>query len=237
LGKSLSIFCSLVILSPFESYNHVVEAFGFRRCGVSRSWFSDNLSSLWGDVASYVSTAARGLLPTSACALFVLALLFPACSAAECIPITEARLHVGEDQCVTGKVIRVKHGSGGVTSLNFCQDSMVCPFTVVVFPHDLRNVGDVYQLQNRVIEIHGLVKDYDGRSEIILQRVRQLGGEGAHIPALPKSYDVENKGHASAGTFSLPKPAYKTSKKRQTAKIPIDIPADSDSVENSGPPR
>ena len=160
--------------------------------------------------------------------LLVLWLLFPALAAAECIPITEARLHVGEDQCVTGKVVSVKHGSGGVTSLNFCQDSMVCPFTVVVFPHDLRNVGDVNQLQDRVIEIHGPVKDYDGRAEIVLQRLRQLGGEGARIPPLPKNYDVENKGHYSAGRFSLPKPAYKTSKKRQPAKIPITVPEDTE---------
>jgi hypothetical protein len=157
-----------------------------------------------------------------------LVLAFSLGSVANCIPITEAHLHVGEDQCVTGKVIRVKHGSGGVTSLNFCQDSMVCPFTVVVFAHDLRNVGDVNQLQDRVIEIHGLVKEYDGRAEIVLQRLRQLGGEGAHIPALPKNYDVENKGHYSAGTFSLPKPAYKTSKKRQTSKIPIAVEPDTE---------
>ena len=160
--------------------------------------------------------------------LLVLGLLLPALGAAECIPITEARLHVGEDQCVTGKVIRVKHGSGGVTSLNFCQDSMVCPFTVVVFPRDLRNVGDVSRLQDRVIEIHGPVKEYDGRAEIVLQRLRQLGGEGARIPPLPKNYDVENKGHYSAGKFSLPRAPYKTSKKRQTAKVPIEVPEDTE---------
>jgi hypothetical protein len=160
--------------------------------------------------------------------LLVLGLLFPALAAAECIPITEARLHVGEDQCVTGRVIRVKHSSGGVTSLSFCQDSMVCPFTVVVFPHDLRNVGDVNQLQDRVIEIHGPVKEYDGRTEIVLQRLRQLGGTGARIPPLPKNYDVENKGHYSAGKFSLPRAAHKTSKKRRTAKIPIAVPEDTE---------
>jgi len=141
--------------------------------------------------------------------LLVLVLLLSIHAIGECIPITEARLHIGEDQCITGKVIRVKHSSSGVTSLNFCHDSMVCPFTVVVFPHDLRNVGDVSQLQDRVIEIHGPVKEYDGRAEIVLQRLRQLGGEGARIPPLPKNYDVENKGHYSAGRFSLPRAAYK----------------------------
>jgi len=167
----------------------------------------------------------------------LLALLFPGLAAADCIPISEARQHVGEDRCVTGKVVRVKHGSRGVTFFDFCQDSMVCPFTVVVFPHDLRNVGDVSQLQNKVIEVHGPVKEYDGRAEIVLQQLRQLSGEGRQIPPLPKNYDVENKGHYGAGRFSLPRAPRKVSKKRQTAKLPIDIPSDSDSVENPASPQ
>ena len=163
----------------------------------------------------------------------LLTLLFPALSAAgDCISITEARQHLGEDQCVTGKVLRIKHGGRGVTLFDFCQDSMVCPFTVVVFAHDLRRIGNVNQLQNQVIQIHGPLKEYDGRAEIVLQQLRQLGGEGLRIPHLPKNYDVEKKGHASAGTFSLPRAPYATHKKRQPAKIPIDIPPDSDSVES-----
>jgi len=174
----------------------------------------------------------RGLLP------LLLTLLFPAFSAAsDCIPITEARQHIGEDQCVTGKVLRVKHASRGVTLFDFCQDSMVCPFTVVVFPHDLKRIGNVSQLQNQVIEVHGPVKEYDGRAEIVLQQLRQLGGEGLRIPPLPKNYDVENKGHYSAGTFSLPKAAYKTSKKRQVPKLPAEIPIDADSIESPAPPQ
>ena len=172
----------------------------------------------------------HGLLP------LLFTLIFPAfCGAADCIPFTEARQHVGEDRCVTGKVLRVKHMSRGLTLFDFCQDSMVCPFTVVVFPHDLKRIGDVSQLQDRVIEIHGPVKEYDGRAEIVLQQSRQLGGKGLRIPPLPKNYDVEKKGHYGARSFSLPKPAYTTSKKKQRAKIPIDVPPDSDSVESAGP--
>jgi hypothetical protein len=63
--------------------------------------------------------------------------------------LIEARRHIGEVQCVTGKVFRVKHASKGLTLFDFCQDSMVCPFTVVVFPHDLKRIGDVSQLQKR----------------------------------------------------------------------------------------
>ena len=98
------------------------------------------------------------------------------------------------------------------------------PFTVVVFPSDLKNVGDIRQLQGRMIEIHGQVKEYDGRAEIILEEYRQLSGSTARIPPLPKNYDVEKKGRYSAGTFSHPKAGKKPSKKRQTAKLPIDTP-------------
>jgi len=178
----------------------------------------------------------RVLAPLLPSLLF--AALFSALSAAsDCIPIAEARQHIGEDQCVTGKVLRVKHMGRGVTLFDFCKDSMVCPFTVVVFPHDLKRIGNVSMLQNQVIEVHGPVKEYDGRAEIVLQQLRQLGGAGLRIPPLPKNYDVENKGHYRAGTFSQPKAAYKTYPKKQPAKIPIDIPADSDSAESPGPPQ
>lgn len=166
--------------------------------------------------------------PAIALSLFALALC-PALRASDCIPFTQARDHVGEDQCVTGKVLRVKRGSRGTTFFDFCEDFRVCPFTVVVFPGKLKDIGDVRALQNRVIEVHGPVKDYDGRAEIVLDQLRQLGSEAALIPRLPKNYDVENKGHYSAGTFSLPKAGYTTHPKKHPVQIPIDVPPDSDS--------
>ena len=158
--------------------------------------------------------------------LLALALLFPAFSRAGCIPITEAKSHVGEIRCVTGKVVRVERGNRGVHYLDFCEDFRLCPFTVVVFPSDLKSLGDVRQLQGRVIEVHGPVKEYDGRAEIVLQEQRQLSGAAATIPALPKNYDVEQRGHYSAGKFSHPKARHKTSKRRHPAKLPIEVPED-----------
>jgi hypothetical protein len=119
--------------------------------------------------------------------------------AAECIPIGEAGQHVGETKCVTGRVTRVKVGSNRTHFLNFCEDQAACPFSVVVFSHDLKDVGDVRRLAGRTIEIHGLVKLYDGRPEIILNRASQISGGTALLPPLPKNYDVENRGHYSAG--------------------------------------
>jgi len=69
----------------------------------------------------------------------------------------------------------------------------------------LKSVGDVRQLQGRMVEIHGQVKEYDGRGEIVLEEYRPLGGAGARIPPLPQNYDVEKKGRYRAGTFSTPR--------------------------------
>src|ERR1039458_625373 len=133
--------------------------------------------------------------------LFALAILLspPLLAASDCLPIREASQHVGETKCVTGKVLRVKVGAKGVHFVDFCEDQMACPFTVVVFRSEERRVGDVRRLAGRVIEIHGAVKLYDGRAEMILNRISQITGGAAMIPPLPKNYDVENRGHYSAG--------------------------------------
>ena len=85
-----------------------------------------------------------------------------------------------------------------------------------MFASDLKQVGDVQQLEGRQIEIEGEIKSYDGRAEIVLQRVSQLRGDAARIPPLPKEYDVERHGKYSAGTFRYPKQSKSTSRKKQS---------------------
>jgi hypothetical protein len=131
-------------------------------------------------------------------------------AAADCIPIQDASLHVGQTQCVTGKVLRVKVATSGVHFLDFCEDQVACPFTVVIFSYDLKDVGDVRRFAGRTIEIRGPVKLYDGRPEIILSRISQVTGGAAMIPPLPKNYDVENRGHFSAGRLRPAKKPAKT---------------------------
>lgn len=140
----------------------------------------------------------------------------PLLSASDCIPIREASQHVGETRCVSGKVVHVKLGVKGVHFIDFCEDRAACPFTVVVFASDLKDVGDVRRLEGRTIEIHGAVKLYDGRAEIILNRIGQITGGAGMIPALPKNYDVENRGHYSAGHLRPAKKPAKTKAKPNT---------------------
>jgi len=161
----------------------------------------------------------------------LLILLFaPLLHAADCIPILEANQHVGETKCVSGKVLRIKVGSKGVHFLDFCEDQMACPFTVVVFPSGLKDVGDVRRLAGRTIEIHGAVKLYDGRAEIILNRIGQITGGAAMIPPLPKDYDVEKRGHYSAGHL---RPTKKPAKVKATPNTTATYGND---VEGNEPP-
>jgi hypothetical protein len=162
----------------------------------------------------------------------VLILMFtaPRLHASDCIPIQEADQHVGENKCIAGKVLKIKVGAKGVHFLDFCEDQMACPFSVVVFPSGLKDVGDVRRLTGRTIEIHGAVKLYDGRAEIILNHISQITGGAAMIPPLPKNYDVENRGHFSAGHL---RPAKKPAKTKAT---PNTTSAYGNDVEGDDPP-
>jgi len=176
--------------------------------------------------AAHSTTVPRRWAPV---ALLILCLLFvaPFLSASDCIAAHEAGQHVGETKCVAGKVLRVKVGASGVHFLDFCEDQATCPFTVVVFSRDLKDVGDVRRLAGRMIEIKGPVKLYDGRAEIILNHISQITGGAAMIPPLPKNYDVENRGHYSAGHLRpTKKPAKTKATPNTTATYGYDVEGD-----------
>ena len=142
----------------------------------------------------------------------------------DCVSFSEAGKHVGTTQCVSGTVFRVQDGGNGVTLLSFCDEARACPFTVAVFPADLKKVGDIRQLEGRQIEIKGTIEDYDGRTQMVLRRTQQLG-ESAFVvvPPVPTDYDVERRGHYSPGRFKRPKAAKKAHRK-QGAPVSIEDP-------------
>jgi predicted RNA-binding protein len=155
-------------------------------------------------------------------------LLLSQLSFSQCIPFDQAQRHIGEKQCVTGKVLRVESGSNGVHYLDFCDDYRVCPFSVVVFSYDRKNIGDVRELSGKVVEIRGEVKEYDDRAEIVLESRKQLSGQASSIPSLPKNFDVEQRGNFSAGKFRAPHNR-STRRKKGIPTLPADMPSD---VEN-----
>jgi len=163
-------------------------------------------------------------------ALTLAFLLFPSASHAGCIPFAEAGKHIGEARCISGKLLGVERDQQGLTRLNFCEAPQSCQFVVVVSEEDLKKVGDLQQLQGRTIEIHGLLKNNNGKTEIVLQKPGQLETKDDYdeAPSFLRAYDVEEKGHYSAGTAHAPKSKRVTTKK-QTATLPIDLPQDSGS--------
>jgi hypothetical protein len=163
----------------------------------------------------------------AALAVLFFALPFPAFSSAACIPFEQAQKHIGETQCVSGKVLRVEAGSGGVHYLGFCEDHGSCSFSVVVFASDLKRIGDVDQLAGKTVEIRGEVKEYDGRAEIVLDNAKQLGGEATRLPPFQKNFDVEQRGHFSAGQSRASKKRATT--KKPAATLPIQVPEDAES--------
>ena len=165
-----------------------------------------------------------GFLRSSLLVVVSIALL-PTLARSDCLSFSEAAKHIGRTACVTGKVLQVEAGERGTHFLDFCEDYRVCPFTVVVFASDLKQVGDIRQLQGKQVEIEGEIKQYDGRAEIILQRPSQLRRDSARIPPLPKEYDVERKGKYSAGRFKFPKPAKRARQKKQPQPVGIEDPS------------
>jgi len=142
---------------------------------------------------------------------FAAVLLFAASTAtAKCVDYTEADGKIGSSVCVTGKVVKVAQSASGTFYLNFCEKYRNCPFTVVVFPSSLKNVGDVRPLEGQMIEIFGKVTRWQGHAEIILRDARQLKGEAAKLPPVPKEFDVEKK-----GKFSSTAPSTKKDKSQQ----------------------
>lgn len=139
---------------------------------------------------------------------------------ADCLPFDKAKDHLGETICVKGHVLNVSVGRNGVHFLNFCEDYRTCPFTVVVFARDLRDVGDVRKMENSDVEVYGLVKSYQGQAEIILKDVTQLRGEFASLPKLPKGYEADKKGQYSAGTFKGNSSSTTTTKKSKGRREP-----------------
>lgn len=134
-------------------------------------------------------------------------------TSSSCVSFAEAGKHMGTAQCISGTVLNVETGRNGTRFLTFCKDAKACPFTVVVFPADLRKMGDIRQLEGRQIEIKGTIQDYEGRPEIILRRSQQLGESAFRLfPPVPTEYDVARAERNASGSTHA-KAAKKTTTK------------------------
>ncbi len=161
------------------------------------------------------------ILPGPVRFLWMLAL--SGCASATCLPMEQAARHVGETACVHGKVLTVSATPGGTHLLRFCEEGRECGFSAVVFRKDLRQVGDVRTLQGKEIDIQGQIRLYKGRPEVIVRDSRQLKGEAAKLPPMPKNYDVAKQGKASPG--QRPTSKHKAAKYKHSAADALTDPS------------
>jgi DNA/RNA endonuclease YhcR with UshA esterase domain len=91
-----------------------------------------------------------------------------------CIDFHDAGVHIGEEVCVSGRVLRVFVSRASNTFLDFCADYRDCPFTSVIFSSDRGKFGDLQTLRGREVEVRGSVTLYNGRAEIVIHGPDQI---------------------------------------------------------------
>jgi DNA/RNA endonuclease YhcR with UshA esterase domain len=91
-----------------------------------------------------------------------------------CIDFHDAGSHIGEEVCVSGRVLRVFVSRASNTFLDFCADYRDCPFTSVIFSSDREKFGDLQTLRGRQVEIRGSATLYNGRAEIVIHGPDQI---------------------------------------------------------------
>lgn len=89
----------------------------------------------------------------------------------------EAPGHVGESVRVKGRVTDIRKGKNAVF-INFDSRGRKKGFTAVIFKKSLAEFEasgiDIYSYKGRVIAVEGVVRSYDGRTEIIIKLPSQL---------------------------------------------------------------
>ncbi len=91
-----------------------------------------------------------------------------------CVSIDDAANYVGEEACVSGKLIKVFTSKSGTTFLDFCENYQACPFTAVIFKGDFSKFDDLKIMENKIVQIRGLIKTYKGKPEIIINDPVQI---------------------------------------------------------------
>ena len=110
--------------------------------------------------------------------ILVLALLLSLTAApalAETIPAAEAKNHIDKDVTVEGVVGEVHHAaSGRAIFIEIGGRYPSNPFSAVIFKDHFNKFPTVDSLAGKTVDVTGRVKEYRGRTEIILDDPDQL---------------------------------------------------------------
>lgn len=90
----------------------------------------------------------------------------------------QARNHIEETAIVQGKVFQVYHSRNGNTFLNIGGIFPNNPFSAVIFKDNLAKFQGIDSVrsryENRIVKVTGVIKEYKGKPEIILNSPAQI---------------------------------------------------------------
>ena len=92
----------------------------------------------------------------------------------QCFSYTKAAQHIGEYGCVRGKVDHIYVSKKGNAFLDFCKDYRTCPFSAVIFKSQLKSFPKIKTYEGKIVSISGLIKVYQGRAEIVIDKPSQI---------------------------------------------------------------
>lgn len=85
----------------------------------------------------------------------------------------EAKKYYGQEMTVTGTVAQVSIRPG-IVFLNMDKPYPRSPFTLVIFPANTNQFGDLKALKGASVEAKGKIINYHNRPEIVLEKPAQL---------------------------------------------------------------
>ena len=91
-----------------------------------------------------------------------------------CLSLKDASQHVGENQCVQGKLDHIYVSQKGTVFLSFCPNYQSCSFQAVIFASDAGKFSHLENLKGKIVQVSGLVKTYQGKAEIIINDLQQI---------------------------------------------------------------
>jgi DNA/RNA endonuclease YhcR with UshA esterase domain len=94
---------------------------------------------------------------------------------AETIPAAEAKNHIDKDITVEGVVSEVHHAaSGRAIFIEIGGRYPTNPFSAIIFNDEFSKFPSVDSLAGKTVDVTGRIKEYRGRTEIILNDPAQL---------------------------------------------------------------
>jgi len=146
----------------------------------------------------------------------VLAIPAFATAAKTCYSPRQASSYQNKDVCIAAHVYNIVDLADGTRFIDVCDpkaSDAECRFAIISLNNDRKEVGELKQYLGQDIQIRGVVRPVNGRSEILLSNTRQFRGGAEKFrpnPELMKGFAADQNKPA------VNDPAFRTGRHRHT---------------------